>query len=77
MAGTWSIAKGIWKQIKGDARSEWGKLTDDDWEQIAGQRDKLVGRLEEEYGWQRSEAEQRVDDWYDRHNSSWERSRGA
>lgn len=66
MAGGWDIIKGMWKQIKGDARTEWGKLTDDDWDQIAGNRDKLIGRLQEEYGWQQNEAERKVDEWVSR-----------
>nr|PZN22281.1 MAG: CsbD family protein [Chloroflexota bacterium] len=67
MAGEWDILKGMWNQIKGDARNEWGKLTDDDWERIAGNRDKLVGRLQEHYGWNRMEAERKVDEWAGRH----------
>lgn len=66
MSGSWDVVKGLWKQIKGDARAEWGKLTDDDWDQIAGNRDKLIGRLQEEYGWQRNETERRVDEWFSR-----------
>jgi uncharacterized protein YjbJ (UPF0337 family) len=68
MAGEWDVIKGMWKQIKGDARAEWGKLTDDDWDQIAGNRDKLVGRLQEEYGWQKNEAEHKVDSWFSRYS---------
>ncbi|MEN9938628.1 MAG: hypothetical protein RLZZ387_5207 [Chloroflexota bacterium] len=75
MAGEWDVIKGMWKQIKGDARNEWGKLTDDDWERIAGNRDKFVGRVQEEYGWERSEAERRIDEWSRRHGRS-ERERG-
>lgn len=78
MAGEWDVLKGMWKQIAGDARAEWGKFTDDDWEQIAGNRDKFVGRIQEEYGWERAEAERRADDWFNRHRSSWrERERGV
>jgi uncharacterized protein YjbJ (UPF0337 family) len=68
MAGEWDMIKGMWKQIKGDARAEWGKLTDDDWDQIAGNRDKLIGRLQEEYGWQKNEAERKVDSWFSRYS---------
>lgn len=68
MAGEWDVIKGMWKQIRGDARNEWGKLTDDDWDQIAGNRDKLVGRLQEEYGWEKNEVERRVDSWFSRYD---------
>jgi uncharacterized protein YjbJ (UPF0337 family) len=54
------MIQGTWKQIKGQARQWWGKLTDDDLEQIAGQRDKLVGKLQERYGYSKQQAEQEV-----------------
>lgn len=63
----WDIVKGQWNQFKGEARKQWGKLTDDDWDQIAGERDKLVGRLQERYGWSRDEAERNVDDMFSQH----------
>jgi uncharacterized protein YjbJ (UPF0337 family) len=75
MAGAWDVIKGQWKQLKGEARTQWGKLTDDDWEQIAGDRDKLVGRLQEQYGWAKVDAERQVDDWMGRHGRG-ERSIG-
>lgn len=55
------ILKGKWKQIRGDAKKWWGKLTDDDFDQIEGERDKLVGRVQERYGYAREEAEAEVD----------------
>jgi uncharacterized protein YjbJ (UPF0337 family) len=64
METNWDIIKGKWNQLKGDARTQWGKLTDSDWEQIAGQKDKLVGKLQEHYGWNRVEAEREVDDYF-------------
>ena len=51
------------KQFRGSAREQWGKLTDDDFEQIAGNRDKFVGVLQERYGIAREEAQRRADDW--------------
>jgi len=64
MDANWDIIKGKWNQLKGEARTQWGKLTDSDWEQIAGQKDKLVGKLQERYGWSRVEAEREVDDYF-------------
>ncbi|MGH8161420.1 MAG: CsbD family protein [Gammaproteobacteria bacterium] len=52
--------EGQWKQIKGGIREQFGKLTDDDVEQIAGKRDKLLGKLQERYGDSREEAEKRL-----------------
>jgi uncharacterized protein YjbJ (UPF0337 family) len=60
----WDVVKGQWKQLRGEARKQWGKLTDDDWDQINGEREKLVGRLQERYGWTRDEAERNVDDMF-------------
>ena len=67
MAVNWDIIEGKWNQFKGDARVQWGKLTDSDWEQIAGQRDKLVGRLQEHYGWDRERAERETDTFFSRY----------
>ena len=39
------IFEGRWKQMRGELRSWWGRLTDDDFEQIGGQQEKLLGRL--------------------------------
>ncbi len=57
------VIKGKWTQIKGEARSQWGKLTDDEVDQIAGDRDKLIGKIQEKYGIARNEAEAQVNDW--------------
>jgi uncharacterized protein YjbJ (UPF0337 family) len=43
--------KGQWMQLKGKVREKWGKLTDDDLDQIQGKSEQLVGRLQERYGW--------------------------
>lgn len=64
----WDIVKGKWNQLKGDARIQWGKLTDDDWAQIDGNKDKLLGKLQEQYGWTREEAERRADEFFARNN---------
>lgn len=63
----WDVVKGKWTQLKGKAREEWGDLTDNDYEQIAGNKDQLVGKLQEKYGWAKDEAERRANDWADRH----------
>ena len=59
----WDQVKGNWKQLRGAAREQWGKLTDDDLEQAAGQRERLAGRIQERYGLAKEEAERQVDDW--------------
>lgn len=54
---------GQWKQMKGAARQQWGKLTDNDLEVIAGKRDNLIGKLQERYGMAREEAQRKADEW--------------
>jgi len=58
--------KGQWKQLKGEVRKQWGKLTDDDVDVINGEYDKLVGRIQERYGRTREEAQREVNDYFDR-----------
>lgn len=59
----WNHIEGNWKQFKGAAREHWGKLTDNDFEQVAGNKDQLIGRLQEQYGITRDEAHQQVNHW--------------
>lgn len=49
--------------MKGSARQQWGKLTDDDLDMIAGNREMLVGKLQERYGYAKEEAQRRADEW--------------
>jgi uncharacterized protein YjbJ (UPF0337 family) len=59
----WDRIEGNWKQFKGKARQQWGKLTDDDLEVIQGKRTELAGRIQQRYGMQKDEAEREVDIW--------------
>jgi uncharacterized protein YjbJ (UPF0337 family) len=59
----WDQIEGKWKQTKGSLKQQWGKLTDDDLDVIAGQRDKLVGKLQERYGYAKEDAQRRADEW--------------
>ncbi|MEI4263242.1 CsbD family protein [Roseovarius sp. D0-M9] len=63
----WDTIKGNWKQLTGEAKTHWGKLTDDDVQQAAGERDKLVGKIQERYGIGKEEAERQVDDFAAKH----------
>lgn len=51
------IIEGKWKQIKGSIQKKWGKITDDELDEIDGDREKLLGRLQENYGMVREDAE--------------------
>ena len=59
----WEQIEGKWKELKGQARTKWGKLTDDDLENVAGKKDMLLGRLQQRYGYKRDEAEKELDTW--------------
>ena len=52
-----------WTQLKGQIREQWGKLTNDDLDQIQGRSEQLIGRIQERYGVARDEAERQVDAW--------------
>ena len=55
--------KGKWTQLKGNVKKKWGKLTDDDINRIEGDRDQLVGKIQERYGHSKEKAEKEVDDF--------------
>ncbi|AZY94613.1 MULTISPECIES: CsbD family protein [Paracoccus] len=60
----WDIIEGKWKQLKGATKVKWGELTDDELDQIDGNKDKLAGKLQEKYGWTKDEADREIDDYY-------------
>lgn len=51
------ITEGKWKQLKGTLKEKWGKLTDDDLQQMEGRLDKFCGKMQEKYGMSKAEAE--------------------
>ena len=55
---------GKWKQMKGAAQQKWGKLTDNDLQVINGQREMLVGKLQERYGLMKEEAQKKADEFF-------------
>jgi uncharacterized protein YjbJ (UPF0337 family) len=59
----WDQIEGQWKQLRGNVKEKFGKLTDDDLNQIAGRRDQLVGKIQERYGIAKEEAQRRADEW--------------
>lgn len=58
--------KGKWKQLQGDMKRQWGKLTDDDLTVAEGDADKLSGKIQERYGKSKDEADKEVNDWISR-----------
>jgi len=63
----WDRVQGNWKQFKGEVKEQWGKLTDDELDQIGGKRDKLIGRIQERYGIAKAEAARQVSSWEKTH----------
>jgi len=60
----WDRLEGDWKQLKGRAKERWGKLTDDDLTAISGRRTQLEGKIQERYGYAKSQARKEIEDWY-------------
>ncbi|KUP24511.1 MULTISPECIES: CsbD family protein [unclassified Paenibacillus] len=58
-----NVFKGKWMQIKGEAKKQWGQLTDDDLDVIDGEKDKLIGKLQERYGHTKDQAEEEYRNW--------------
>lgn len=59
----WDQVQGNWRQLKGKVKANWGDLTDDDLDVIAGRREELLGKLQKAYGIGKSEAEQQLNDF--------------
>jgi uncharacterized protein YjbJ (UPF0337 family) len=62
-AMNWDRIEGNWKQLKGKIREQWGRLTDDELDKIAGRREKLAGSLQNSYGIAKDEAEKQIKDF--------------
>lgn len=64
----WDIIQGKWEQVKGSVKKEWGELTDDELTQINGDRDKMAGKLQEKYGWAKTEVDEKMNDFMRRNS---------
>jgi uncharacterized protein YjbJ (UPF0337 family) len=62
----WEQLAGKWKQVRGEAKKEWGKLTDDELLQVNGNRDILAGKIHDKYGIAKEEAHKQIDAWADK-----------
>jgi len=67
----WDRIEGQWKQITGKVREQWGKLTDDDLDVVAGRRDQLAGKIQERYGIAKDEAEKQIATWERSATDAW------
>ncbi len=66
----WDRIEGNWKQVKGSVKVRWGKLTDDHLDVIAGKRDALSGKIQEQYGISKEKAEEELADWLNRQSEA-------
>lgn len=62
----WDRIEGNWKQFRGKVKEQWGKLTDDEIDEIAGRRDQLEGKIQERYGIAKDQVRTDVDSWLSR-----------
>lgn len=65
-----NISKGNFRQLRGKIKEQWGKLTDDEIDEMEGKADILAGKLQERYGWEREEAERQAREFRTKNNWS-------
>ena len=61
------IFKGKWKELKGSVKEKWGNLTDDEVTEVEGKSEKLVGILQEKYGYSKDKAQEEYNKFMDDH----------
>ncbi len=61
----WDRIAGNWKQFKGMVRERWGELTDDELEEVKGNKEQLIGKLQARYGLTKDEATKEFHEWAD------------
>jgi uncharacterized protein YjbJ (UPF0337 family) len=59
----WDQIQGQWHRVTGSLKAQWGKLTDDDIQRIAGKKEALLGVIQQRYGIVKDEAEKQADEW--------------
>jgi uncharacterized protein YjbJ (UPF0337 family) len=67
----WDQIQGGWKQLTGQAKAQWGKLTDDDLTVVDGRRDQLAGKIQERYGVTKENAEKQIGAWERKASDAW------
>ena len=67
----WDRIEGSWKTAMGQAKAQWGKLTDDDLSIVAGRRDQLIGKIQERYGVAKDDAEKQIARWQRQATDAW------
>src|SRR5664280_2147891 len=67
MDATNDILLGKWKELKGQVRQQWGKLTDDDVTRLSGKTEELSGVLQQRYGYDKAKADTEINNWLSKH----------
>ena len=67
----WDRIQGNWKQVVGKAKAQWGKLTDDDLDVVAGRREQLAGKIQERYGIAKDDVERQIAEWELKATDAW------
>lgn len=62
--------EGQWKQLRGEAQRQWGKLTDSDLDQVQGDLQKLLGKIQERYGHTKERAQRELDEFLQRNKAT-------
>ena len=61
----WDRVQGNWKEMSGQAKQQWGKLTNDDLATIKGRREELEGAIQKRYGYAKDKVNSEIDTWLD------------
>jgi len=69
------ILEGAWKQLRGNVKEAFGKLTDDDLIQADGKADKMVGALQTRYGYTKDQAQTEWDKFVNKHSDRLENAK--
>lgn len=59
----WDRIEGNWKEFKGKAQQQWGKVTNDDLDVLKGSREELEGVIQKRYGYAKDKARDEIDTW--------------
>lgn len=62
----WDNIAGNWKQVSGEVKKQWGMFTDDEVMEINGDRDILMGKIQEKYDIAQQYANMQIDKWADK-----------
>lgn len=71
------IFEGKWKEMRGQVKEWWGKLTDDDLDRVEGKAEQLVGLLQQKYGYTKERAQEEYDRRVKQYNERLEEAKVA